>query len=174
MPQSKAMSQKDDMEHYPGPDGRGWICDRCGEQIKVARDGWLQWMEVGQPGEHKMRNLSLVHHRPASPRSHGCQFDEQLEFRRDGGIVGDSGLDGYCGPDGLVELLSMLTDYPASTTEILLMIQRIHVPGYERARRHADRAISEGALEPNLPKNFYSQNDIRAILDWAEQEESAF
>jgi hypothetical protein len=169
------VESEKDLRQYSGPDGTGWVCDRCEGQIKTAGDGWLQWIIVaGEPGEHKMRDLSLVHHLPASPRkenqAHGCQFDERMEYRKDGGIVGDLGLDNYCGPDGLMQLLSMVAEYGSSTTEILQMIQRIHIPGYERARLHARRAISEGVFEPNLPSGFYWQADIRAVLDWVNQE----
>jgi hypothetical protein len=121
-----------------------------------------------------MRDLTLVHHLPASPRreshNHGCQFNEQMEYRKDGGIVEDLGLEHFCGPNGLVHLLSMVAEHPSSVNEILEMIQRIHIPGYERARLHARRAISEGVFEPNLPPGFYWQSDIRAILDWAEKQ----
>src|SRR5580698_7288492 len=89
-----------DTQSYTGPDGTGWVCDVCEEQIKTAGDGWVQSISVTDgAGNAKERDLSLVHHLPASPlmerRPHGCQFDEQMEFHKDGGIVGDLSLADY-------------------------------------------------------------------------------
>lgn len=164
-------------EAYRGPHNKGWICDRCGEEIKTAGDGWLQWIEVPNgPDKHRMRDLSLAHHVPASPRkeshAHGCQFDGDVEFRKDNGLVSDLGLTHFCGADGLMHLLELLAEEGSSQPDVLEMIKRIHIPGYERARLHAKEAISEGVFEPNYPLGYYSQSDIQAILKWAEEQEA--
>jgi hypothetical protein len=172
---NNATEKRTDLRAYSGPDGKGWICDRCGESISNAGDGWLQWIEVTEgSGERKMRDLSLVHHFPASPlresHEYGCQFNQQLEFTKDGGIVSDLGLDSFCGPDGLVHLLSLLADKGSSVQDVLTMVMRIHTPGYEHARIHIGRAIAEGIIEPNLPEGFYWQSDLNRVLDWAQSE----
>jgi len=170
------LEDENDLEQYPGPDGRGWICDNCGETIKTAGDGWVQWLDVpAKSGGPKVRDLSLVHHFPVSPRKksreHGCQFDEQLEFRRDRSCLSDLSLDTFCGADGLTYLLSLFADEKIPQRDIITMMMRIHVPGYERARFHFSRAIREGVIEPNLPEGFHWQREIRAVLEWADQEQ---
>ncbi len=170
-----AAENETDLRHYTGPDGRGWICDNCGETIKNAGDGWVQWLSLpSESGNRGARDLSLVHHFPASPRKgsreHGCQFDEKFEFRKDRSIVCDLSLDSFCGADGLMHLLSLFADEKIPHGDLLTMIMRIHTPGYERARLHFDRAIAEGVVEPNLPEGFHWQKDITAVLRWAERQ----
>jgi hypothetical protein len=170
-----AIDSEMDLRRYTGPDGRGWICDNCGETIRNAGDGWVQWLSFeSKSGDRKARDLLLVHHFPASPQKesheHGCQFDEQLEFRKDRSIVSDLSLDHFCGPDGLMHLLSLFVDERIPRRDLLEMIMRIHTPGYERARFHFDRAIAEGVIEPNLPEGFHWQRDIAAVLRWAERQ----
>ena len=170
--------KRSDLCSCSGPDGKGWICDRCGEVINNAGDGWLQCVQAPTgSGDYRMRDLSLVHHFSASPRKeshkHGCQFDAQLEFKTDGGITNDLGLDSFCGPDGLVHLLSLLADKGASVQDVLTMVMRIHTPGYERARLYFDRAIAEGVIEPNLPEGFHWQSGIRRVLDWVERQDES-
>lgn len=163
-----------DWESYSGPDGTGWICDRCGKAIEKAGDGWLQWIERASPtGERQMCDLTLVHHLLASPRkethSHGCQFDDDAEFRKDRGLTSDLQLSEFCGADGLMHLLSLLEEPGSSRPDVLEMIKRIHIPGYERARRHMEAAIAERVIEPNHPLGYYPQSDIQAVLKWAEE-----
>jgi hypothetical protein len=115
------------------------------------------------------RNLRLVHDFNASPRQHtphGCQFDSDAEFERDGGIVGDLPLEEFTGPDGLMQLLSMLAENQLPQNEVIEMIKRIHIPGYERARFHFDRAIAEGVFEPNTMPGFYTQSDIKKTFEF--------
>lgn len=168
------IKHDDDLRQYRGPDGKGWTCDRCGETIKTAGDGWLQWISVPtEAGGHKMRDLTLVHHVPASPRKqkdeHGCQFDQSAEFHKDSGIIEDLGLEAFCGEDGLTHLLSILVEAGSSQADVIEMLKRIHVRGYEQARFHFERAIAEGVIETNLPPGFYWQSQIRTVLEWMER-----
>ena len=76
-------------------------------------------------------------------------------------------LDNYVGPDGLMDLLAFLYDKDfKDDTEVLEMIKRLHVPGYEHAFRHFDAAIAAGVFEPNTAPGYYSQRDIKAVLEW--------
>ena len=167
-----------DLTQYRGADGRGWKCDRCGENIKTAGDGWLQWISIPRESSgDKMRDLTLVHHLPASPRKnrheYGCQFDSQAEFRKDGGTDLGFSLNECCGSDGLTRLLSLLEEEDSSRADVLEIIKRVHTPGYEQARQNVGEAIAEGIIEPNLPQGFYLQSDIREVLRWAEHEKEA-
>lgn len=150
-----------------------WICDTCGGLIKNINDGWVEWIHQtgnGNSGRLIRRDLRLVHHKPASPRrsAHGCQFNEDHEFQKDSGIVGDLPLEDFLGPGGLMHLLAMIeVDEPAFTACVVEMIKRLHIPGYEHARAHFDAAIREGVIEPNMRQGFYSMGQIKATLAFA-------
>ena len=146
-----------------------WICDGCGEPIKNVADGWVEWVERNdiETGRLVGRDLRLVHHLPASPRRHnfpGCQFDQKAEDRRDGSHVHDLGLTEFVGPDGLMRALALISEQRLPTPQVLELIKRLHIPGYEHARHHFARAISAGVFEPNTPKGFHWQRDIEATL----------
>lgn len=49
------------------------------------------------------------------------------------------------------------------------MIQRLQTPGYEQARLHADRAVQEGVISPNLAPGFFWQEQIEEVIAWAEE-----
>ena len=151
-----------------------WICDTCLEPIESADDGWVEWIEYDDAhGKRRGRDLRLVHHIPASPRSkpHGCQHDERLESQKDRGILYDLSLTDFQGPNGLMRLLVMIHEDQLPRDDVLELIKRINIPGYEHARFHFDRAMAEGAFEPNMPPHFYFQQDIEAFLDFAEAHE---
>jgi hypothetical protein len=56
--------------------------------------------------------------------------------------------------------------------EVLEMIKRLHIPGYEHARQHFQRAIADGVFEPNMPDGYYWQSNIDAVLRFLEREEN--
>lgn len=51
--------------------------------------------------------------------------------------------------------------------EVLEIIKRIHIPGYEYARSFIGAAISKGVYEPNTKENYCSQKDIKKIIDFS-------
>lgn len=151
----------------------GWTCDTCGQVINNVGDGWVEWVEIMQPdGTFHGRDLRLVHHAPASPRGPhvSCQFDRQAEFRNDRGTVRDEPLKDFVGADGLVPLLEMISDERLPTEEILTLIQRLHVPGYEQARHHFATAISEGVFEPNTKPGYYRRSELEKVLKWVREQ----
>ncbi|SRR6266481_905934 len=165
-------------ENYTGFDGKGWLCSECGEVIKKAEDGWVEWLNtpIDDP-EHDYRGsgLRLVHHLPASPRKlkreMGCQYNGNVEFQKNRSLVSDNSLSDFVGADGLMQLLAMLAENKMSRKEVLELTKRIHIPGYERAHLHFNEAISEGVYEPNTVVGYPFQYQIRAINNWlAEQE----
>jgi hypothetical protein len=114
----------------------------------------------------KGKGLRLVHNKPASPLArHGksCQYNK-MQLRKEGLSLKYLAIDRFLGPDGLVNLLSLIADAILPKDEILVLIQRLHVPGFERARAHFEVAIQEGIIEPSDPAGFYSQRDIEVVL----------
>jgi len=149
-----------------------WLCDTCGEPIERVEDGWVEWILVTESDDRcRGRDLRLVHHVPAGPRGgvHGCQFDGDAERDRDGGAVRDLALCHFLGPDGLMYLLSFIAEGQLPVTEVLEMVKRLHVPGYEHARPYFEGAICAEVFVPSLPEGYYRQSDIRATLQYAEQ-----
>lgn len=150
-----------------------WICDSCGERIIKIEDGWVEWISYqDEAGNWKRRNLRLVHHFPASPRTgeFKCQFNQKAEFAKDKGIVGDLSLEHFLGHGGLMTLLSFLDEDGTANKEILEMIKRLHVPGYEIARIHMEQAIGSGAVETNTHPGYPSPNEIKRILEYIQNE----
>jgi hypothetical protein len=147
-----------------------WICDACGQLIKEANHGWVEWLvSQDKSGKRSGRGLRLVHHRLFSPNGN-CQYDSHLEFSRDRACLHDLDLESFLGPDGLNILLSQIAEHTLPTEDTLEMIKRLHIPGYEHTRKHFDRAIYEEVFEPNMPKGYYSQRDIEAVLKFVESE----
>lgn len=143
-----------------------WVCDTCGQLIQAAAHGWVEWiMYSGEDYSKPGRDLRLVHHRPHSPLNQGCQFDRREERAKDGGLIADQSLPEFQGPDGLMELLSMIAEQRLPAAQVIEMVKRLHVPGYEHARRHLQRAVVEGVIEPNTPPGFPMQRQLAAVLE---------
>jgi len=151
-----------------------WICDTCGQPITEAEHGWVEWLIQPGGGRHRAHGLRLVHHRPYSPRApHGrCQYDNDNVYENFNAGINDRALRDFLGPDGLMDLLAFLHDEEFSDKgEVLQMIKRLHIPGYEQAFRYFDMAINDGAFEPNTIPNYYSQNQINAVIAWIRNQE---
>lgn len=147
-----------------------WTCDECGEPIKGAKAGWLEWYSYHprkKEGPHG-HGLRIVHHNLASPRKPrgDCYYSRRGQS---GVLVLDNHLDVYLGPNGLMKLLSMIYDEVVPTNELLEVIKRLHIPGYEEARHHFADAIAAGVYEPNTPPGFPHTNQIEAICRFANE-----
>lgn len=149
-----------------------WTCDNCGEPVRRVEDGYVEWMMVGRKHPRTGRGLRLVHHQPASPHAPegSCYHNEEREHRQDAVFYQSMHLSAFLGTDGLMVLLSMLAEGELPKSEVLELIKRLHIPGYEQARFHFDEAIAEGVFEPNTPKGYYWQHDIQAVLDFIAEE----
>lgn len=140
-------------------------CDTCGQEIKSVQDGWVEWIsfaEIDKTGQ----GLRLVH-KNSRNNSH-CQYEQKAECDKHGGILSDTALEQFIGPDGLMRLLVMISESELPKTEALEMIKRIHIPGYDQAKDYFGEAISQGCFEPNMPRSFYLQSDIEATIKYKE------
>ena len=144
-----------------------WVCDSCGQAIEDVSHGWVEWLLRKEGDKYIGRGLRLVHHCSAhEPLDTRCQYRERNEYQRDESILNDLPLTDFVGPDGLITLLSFIARGELPADEVLEMIKRLHVPGYEQARFHFDAAIAEGVFEPNTMPGYYSLHDINAVLEY--------
>lgn len=153
-----------------------WTCDTCNKPITTVEDGWVEWLKRPNGEDHwTSHSLRLVHRFTASPLqpSGNCQHDEDMWFKRDQSIVGDSDLERFLGPDGLMRLLEFAAERDFELDDLIEFIKRLHIPGYEQARKRFGAAISAGVFEPNTSAGFYDQDDIKATLNWIAEQKKA-
>lgn len=106
-----------------------------------------------------------------SPRGRaGCQYNE--ETRNSNELVKDLDLESFLGADGLMQLLALIYDQEVPTEEVLEMIKRLHIPGYEEARLHFKSAIAAGEYEPNTAPGYPFQFQIAGVLEFARSRQS--
>jgi hypothetical protein len=153
-----------------------WTCDTCGEKIISPEEGLIEWHSFDdEKGIHRCRNLRLVHEFAASPlrkmklKRRGCAFDLHEEFCKTEGTITDQPLAKFLGPEGLMYLLSFIAEGEFPVAEILKMIKRLHIPGYELARDYFRAAVSAGVIEPCTTEDYYDQRNINAVLKWLEE-----
>jgi hypothetical protein len=147
-----------------------WICDTCGLPIKESSDGrieWLEWNDNGCTG----KGLRLVHHISASPRKDVVQYGCYTYATTYAQGLNDQELSEFLGDDGLMLLLSKLTNRELPVDEVVEMIKRLHISGYEQARLHFNKAVLEGAFEPSADQGYYSQQDIESVLEFVRNRE---
>jgi hypothetical protein len=142
-----------------------WYCDTCDDLIENDEDGYVEWIMYRTPdGASKGRDLRLVHHVCAPPGRRRCQFNSDVEFARDQGVVHDIALPELLGPDGLARLLEILQRGVLSTQDVAEMIRRLHIPGFEEARRWVSDGKADGILEPCAGDPLL-QSDISELLN---------
>lgn len=141
-----------------------WICDKCGKKITSTQDGWVEWLiptKDNFPETHN-KGIRIVH-------AVDCLYSDG-ECERADAIPGDASLENFCGPDGLMDLLQFISDDMfENKEEVLEIIKRIHIPGYEVARNYIDDAISEGIYEPNTKESYCSQRNIQKIIEFSQK-----
>jgi hypothetical protein len=149
-----------------------WICDNCRQEIKEVEHGFVEWLTT--PGEDEQRSygLRLVHNDANSPRraASKCLYDRSLELIPSKSITCDQPLSDFLGSDGLMTLLMFLHEKEfQDDEEVLQMIKRLHVRGYEYAFRHIAEAMAEAVFERNGPDLYISQSQIDTVIKWTEQ-----
>ena len=145
-----------------------WICDTCGMPILKHEDGWVEWTKAHMAGNQwVVKQMRLVHHLAASPRAPGgtCEFNDVVELQKNNVSVCSRPMKDYLGHDGLMRLLEYAVDPEFKNIDIAEMIKRFQIPGYDQAKQYFDRAIQKGVIELDCPKGFYTQQQIKAVID---------
>ena len=138
----------------------GWRCADCGALITSIEAGRVEWL-TGEDGRGKtnVKGLRLVHN--------SCRYDDRREFRKDHCLVEGLPLERFVGPDGLMLLLSLIAQREMPRADLLELVKRIHIPGYEQTRELFSDAIHGGAVTPLIGEGFYLQSEIQELLTWA-------
>jgi hypothetical protein len=63
--------------------------------------------------------------------------------------------------------LSLIAEGEMPIVEVLELVKRVHIPGYEQTRELFSRAIHGGNLAPLISEGFYLQSEIRELLTWS-------
>jgi len=152
---------------------KGWRCDSCADMITSVQAGWVEWLaSEDKHGNDILRGLRLVHRgRLKNARNHNCRYDPREEFRSGRTIVEGLPLERLVGADGLMVLLSLLAEGELPHREILELVKRVQIPGYELVRNLSRRQHSK-LLSPVLSHGYYLQSEIREMLGWANQTSS--
>lgn len=148
--------------------GKQWICDACGEIIKEAKDGYVQWKCNKETGQ--IEDFVIVHHKSASPRKNGSCYIYRL----------DSDLESFLGEHGLVELHSLVDpgEYHAREYKPLVsnlrkwldFYKRLQLPYYEEARQYWDKAMHDGYFGDANEIYIYLPNNLKAMIEHYEDE----
>lgn len=148
-----------------------WTCDTCGHTIEKIEDGWVEWWIPAKKESGLGKGLRLVHNRSTCPYGPegSCQYDEKSEMSDGGFCLQDHHLEKFLGDDGLMWLLSLLAEGDLPKEDVLEMIKRLHITGYEHTRFHFDRAIKEAVIEPMTPPRYYCQDEINTVLKFIAQ-----
>lgn len=123
-----------------------WLCDKCGQPIEQAKDGWLIWTR--NLNDFTISNFNIIHH-PT------CQYPEPQIQRSRLSAPGDPLVE-FQGKNGLIRLLELIPQVKQENqNEIIDIIQRLHIPGYETARLHFEQAAEEDFIVPHTHGLYY-------------------
>lgn len=153
--------------HSKGRDRfKGWLCDSCAGLITSVQAGWVEWLACeDKHGNDLLRGFRLVHRgHQKNGRNHRCRYDALEEFRSARTIVEGLPLERLVGADGLMVLLSFLADEELPYREILELVKRLQIPGYELVRNLSPRGQHSTLLSPVLSHGYYLQSEIWEML----------
>lgn len=114
-----------------------FTCDKCLGKILKPEHGCLEWLVKAEEDRRIGHGLRLVHVNSCSPQAvddGGCQYNADDERNRDGSELKDASLITCLGSSGLMYLLEMLEHGDLPTGDVIEMIRRLHVDGYEQKR----------------------------------------
>lgn len=149
---------------------RYWICDNCGQVIHKLGDGRIEWITFDRPRDGLQgRGIRLVHKQPAGPLT-DCggrsSADRRAALGNDGSLDGLS-LQEFTPPNGLMTLIGIIIDRESPVDEVLEIMKRLYVPGYEEARPYFAEALKEEVTYASMPPGCYRQTQIQEVIEWA-------
>lgn len=134
-----------------------WICDECGQRIRSASDGWLEWIHEPAPGGgYRTRSIRIVHHAPVSPRQPNADCYGLDGEEHESSMHLNYFTPTEAGPSGLMHVLESLVGDPRDrdtavhAQELAVILRRLYVPYYEEARLYFDRVAPDRV--PNVDR----------------------
>lgn len=110
---------------------RNLKCEVCEQKINQVSDGLVEYIIFqDEEGNNHIRDFRIVHEWNSSPLTSDpsrCQFDEQSEFTKDGGIILDSSLESFQGTKGLEKLKRVLEESQIPSNEVSTAINIIKI-----------------------------------------------
>jgi hypothetical protein len=145
-----------------------WICDECGKKIESLDDGEVEWLNIDPNRVGGFKGLRIIH-----KRNKNCRYSNQDCVENDASPA-NLLLKELTEADGLMHLLRFLSDDSFQDKEnVLEIIKRIHIPGYEKARLYFDEAIRNQVFDrsPDPKPSYCFQRDIAKILKYIDDQE---
>lgn len=148
-------------------DFMGWHCACCDRLITSIEEGWVEWLAAEDDyGNTIVHGLRLVHRAPGSAgaRAQSCRYDPRKEFRNNKAIVEGLALESLVGPDGLMVLLSFLVSEDFPREQVLELVKRVHIPGYELTCNLLRNKIVSTAATVFLGRDYYLQSEMQEVI----------
>jgi hypothetical protein len=149
-----------------------WICDACGEIIREAKEGYIEW----QKADGKKYGFRIVHHALYSPRRDGggnCYY-------RSSERGGDKSLAEVVGSPGLSVVTSWLDvgawhedSYSGPSVrdvrEWVTLFRRLYLPYFEEARCYHEEL--QGLIDDGVNEYYlYLPETLRHVIEKHESE----
>lgn len=145
----------------------GWHCASCARLITTVRDGWVEWLaSEDDTGATILNGLRLVHRET-------CRYDARRVFRNRRSVVEGLSLERFVGLDGLILLLSLLAAGELPTAEVIELVKRVQIPGYELACNLVGQGNLSQLLSPSLGHGCYLQSEITELVTRAMKDQEA-
>lgn len=144
-----------------------FFCDKCGKEID-KKNAEMEWLNIDPNITGGFKGLRIIH------RSKDCRYSNQ-ECIDKNAISSSLPLEIITEADGLMRLLRFISDDSFQDKEnVLEIIKRLFIPGYEKARLYLHEAIDHRVIEPGPdPKpNYCSQAQINDILKYIDSKDS--
>lgn len=124
------------------------ICDKCNQYISTPEEGYIEWLR--NINTEEITNFHIVHNTAT------CLYNEQKMYHEYSSSAPGNHLQYFLGTDGLIKLLKLIEDDKViNKSEVVEIIKRVQVSGYEAARSFFDEAYSMGIIDSPYKSGFY-------------------
>jgi hypothetical protein len=142
----------------------GWHCASCPKLIRSVNDGWVEWLaSEDESGATILSGLRMVHRE-------SCRYDVRTVFRNTRSVAEGLSLECFVGPDGLSLLLSFLAEGDLPAAEVIRLVKRVQIPGYELACNLLGQENLAAVLPPALGHECYSSAELTELITGALEE----
>lgn len=124
------------------------ICDKCRKNISTPEEGYIEWVRNNTTND--LTRFHIVHNK------HACLYNEKEMLEKLNARVPGNHLKYFLGIDGLIKLLNLIdNDNVVNKFEVVEIIKRTQVLGYEEAQNFFKEAYSRGMIDGPNDNGFY-------------------